>query len=103
LQLEKGAPLLARRPALECARRFYHFQRRLLRSAHFLWAHRRCADCTTTARESFDAEECSLARGVLPSHSCRGLTRLNVRFYSLDLRGLLFELRSENSDVFPQL
>jgi hypothetical protein len=30
----------------------------------FLWAHRRYADCTTTARETFDAEGCPLALRV---------------------------------------
>ncbi len=60
-QLEKASSTLARRPVLECARRFHHFQRGLLRSANFLWAHRCWADCRKTARETFDAEGCSLA------------------------------------------
>src|SRR4029077_8835195 len=61
LQLEKGSSALARRPALECARRFHHFQRGLLRPANFLWAHRRSTDCRKTDRETFDAKGCSLA------------------------------------------
>ena len=60
LKLEKGSSALARRPPLECARDFHHLQRRLLRHADFFRTYGRCADCTTTASESFDAEECSL-------------------------------------------
>src|SRR5262245_37417501 len=54
LQLEKGAPLLARRPALECTRPFHHLQRRLLRHANFLWTHRRSANRTTTPPQGID-------------------------------------------------
>jgi membrane protein involved in D-alanine export len=61
LQLEKGAPLLARRPALECARRFITFNAVCFGLLIFSGTHRRCADWTTTARETFDAEGCSLA------------------------------------------
>ena len=50
----------ARRPALECARRFYHFQRGLLRSANFLGASGAAPIVEKTARETFDAEGCSL-------------------------------------------
>src|SRR5262249_36330837 len=40
LPLEKGAPLLARRPALACARDFFDLQCCLLRSANLFWANR---------------------------------------------------------------
>src|SRR6476659_6244860 len=88
LQLEKASSAVARRPILECARRFHHFQRGLLRSANFLWAHRRCADCTTTAaRETFDAEGCSLALRIYRKMLVLKTLGHRLRLLRLDLFG----------------
>src|SRR5262249_26291910 len=84
-QLEKSSSAVARRPPLECVRRFYHLQRSLLRSINFLWTNRRCAKCATSPRESFGAEGCFLVSWIYREvlvlkllRHCFGLLRLDL-------------------------
>src|SRR4029077_1301365 len=87
LELEKGSSAVAQRRALECCRHFYHFQRGLLRSANFLWTHRCWADCRKTARETFDAEGCSLALWIYRKMLVLKLLGHGFGLFRLDLFG----------------
>src|SRR5262249_52322401 len=87
LELEKSAPLLARRAALACARCFHHIQCRLLRTADFFRTRRRGTESTTDTREALDAKECSLALRVYRETFVLETLGHGFRLFCFDLFG----------------